>query len=144
MKNQTLTETQLGYLVQLQTLCEKMSEEEEESFKTLIDDADVFHACLEDVATDVERDIDILLYIKRYQNGETRDSGSIVVSNTLAVVVIEASSDIVFGFVPLEDGKQFFLSEVTYEYEDDNDEATPTFLIGEDGATFSLADAMRL
>lgn len=136
--NQLMTNEQYNILKQYNEVASKIIEavENDSQFEDLI------------VVSDISKVEDIEIYdlIEQYENGETKDTAVIGISNTMAVVIIEAGSDSVFGYIPYDDGKRtFFLSEIEYKQSDIiDDDFEPMFTIGEDGMELSLNDAMRI
>jgi hypothetical protein len=143
MTNQRMTEKQYGLLVQLGFLIESMNKQDEE-FKDLVDDSDVFDINIGYFKGELERRIEIFEMIKKYDAKEIKNTASIGISNTMAVVIIEAESDYVFGYLPYEGDKEFFLSEIEYKYYEDLDDIVAMFTIGEEGMELSLSDAIRI
>ena len=143
-----MTSTQFNYLLQLENLIQLMGKEDE-TFQELVNDADLFGGKLDDIENDISHRIEIFNMIKQYNNGESKDCASITISNTMGVIIIEAESDYVFGYSASDDVKHFFLSEVEYKLEDEEDtndedsEFSPFFTIGEDGMELNLNHAMR-
>lgn len=89
--------------------------------------------------------IEIYSMIQDYEEGELKDSASIVLSNSMVIVIIEAESDYVFGYVPYEDGtREFFLSEIEYEFDSEEGELKSVFRIGDDEGKFDTGLAMRI
>lgn len=146
MANQLMTTKQYELLETLNTLIIKITEEDD-TFQELVNDTDIFRENIDCIQGDIERTIDIFDFIKRYKKGLLQDTGTIGISNTMGVVIVDADGDYVFGYMPLEEGYKYFLSEIEYKISDEDDEEnepTPMFTIGEDGMELSLSDAMRI
>jgi flagellar motor protein MotB len=145
MTNQVITQKQYDLLAQLHNVIESLNQEDD-TFKELVDDADIFGGKLDDIQGDIERRIEIIEFIKRYEVGELNNTATISITNSIGVMIVEAESDYVFGYVLLsEDEKQFFLSEVRYKQrETSDDDYYPIFNIGENGLELNLGEAMRI
>lgn len=147
MSNQVLTATQFGLLAKMEELLVSMNNENA-SFHELVNDVEMFSGNLVDMNGELSR-IDIFNYIKRYNNGDLKEVASIGISNNSGVVIIEAESDYVFGYMPIGEEKHFFLSEVEYKVDEDaedeeDSESYPMFTIGDDGIELNLNFAMRI
>lgn len=145
MTNEVMTNVQYNLLAQLHSLIESMNNEDD-NFKELVDDADLFGGKIDDIQGDIERRIEIVEFIKRYEVGQLQDSASMCIANNMSIVIIEAQSDYVFGYVPYEDGtRKFFLSEIESEVdEDDEDIVNHVFSIGDGEAKFNTNIAMMI
>jgi hypothetical protein len=144
MTNQVMTQKQYDLLAQLHNVIESLNQEDD-AFKELVDDADIFGGKLDDIQGDIERRIEIIEFIKKYEVGELNNTATIGISNTMGVMIVEAESDYVFGYMSFESGKHFFLSEVRYKQSNtSDDEYYPMFTIGEDGLELNLGEAMRI
>lgn len=147
MENTKMTDKQYDLLFNLNKTIESLNEQDKD-FQELINDSSIFGGYIDDIQGDIEYRIEIFKFIKRYKSGELKEVASIGISNTMAVVIVEAESDYVFGYMPFEDEKHYFLSEIEYKFADEEDnnedsDTEPMFTIGEDGLELSLSNAMR-
>lgn len=147
MSNEQMTSKQYHLLIQLNKLVGEMNLESEE-FKEMVNDSDIFRRKIEDFDGEIERSMEIVAFIKKYEAGDTAEVASIAISNSMSVQIIEAESDYVFGYTYLLGDKHYFLSEIEYkvdeEEEDEDADSVPMFKIGEDGLELSLSHAMRI